>query len=517
MGNKLNIFKDVRVVSVVISLMISIWAVYQDSVINGDGLLYVYSAAQISEGNWQQAFSIYNWPFYSWLISLTNQLLGFSLESSAHQLNAVLTALAVVAFINLVKELGGDKKILIAGAITILIYPTLNDYRNYIIRDAGYIAFYLASIWLFIRYIKYNNWSDAVGWGTSMTIATLFRIEGSVFLALMPLIILFKNPDPVRKRLQLFLKAHTVLFVFILLGFVLWLVDGDLIHQRHGRLYEPVETLQNLFGYVTTDMANKVEVLRGSLLNKYSSEYAWVIICLSLLVIFITETITTLTPLFAVLAVYSVFRKLSFQDNFLRAVWYWLILLNVSILGVFLLKNTFLTGRFPLALSLTVMPAVPFALVSLFERWRENRHGFSVQRLGLLLIGIMLCFMALDGLISTGPSKEYIKDAGLWLKQTTKAQETLYSNNSALTHYAGKLGDTGYLYDYEWSDTFALLKGNQWKQYDYLAIQIKRKHPERANTVIDILGLQPVKTFTNSRGAKVLIFKTSDSSVESLG
>ncbi len=143
--NKLvsSLLGDVRTFAAIISLFLSAWSVYLDDVVNSDGVLYLWAAEALKAGDWQEALALYKWPLYSSLISLVSLIPGLGVEYAAHVLNAALTALAVVVFLSLVRELGADRKMLIAAAIVILLFPGLNRYRAFIIRDAGYIAFYL--------------------------------------------------------------------------------------------------------------------------------------------------------------------------------------------------------------------------------------------------------------------------------------------------------------------------------------------------------------------------------------
>ena len=143
----------IRILAVLISFALSAWAQYSDGIVNRDGILYLEAAAQLEQGQWSAALAVYTWPFYSALIALMSYLTGLGVEPAAHLLDALLFALMVWAFINVVAELGGDRKTLVAAALVVLLAPQLNEHRSDIFRDNGYWAFYLLSLWLFIKYM----------------------------------------------------------------------------------------------------------------------------------------------------------------------------------------------------------------------------------------------------------------------------------------------------------------------------------------------------------------------------
>ena len=72
-----------------------------------------------------------------------------------------------------------------------------------------------------------------------------------------------------------------------------------------------------------------------------------------------------------------------------------------------------------------------------------------------------------------------------------------YSNKSAQYAYNR----------YGWEETLDFVKSDRWLDYDYLAFRIKRKNQKGADFLVKSLGKDPIKTFRNKKGDKVLIFK----------
>ena len=86
-------------IGVIVSVLLSIWSIAIDSVINNDGIEYVRAAELLSSGDWQAAFSVYKWPFYPWLMMWVGDTVGISYETAGHALNTLFFTLVVVFFV----------------------------------------------------------------------------------------------------------------------------------------------------------------------------------------------------------------------------------------------------------------------------------------------------------------------------------------------------------------------------------------------------------------------------------
>ena len=164
------------------SLALSFVAYLQSDIINNDGILYIDVARAYVAGGIGDAFAAFNWPLYGILIGVTHQLTQLDYETSAHLLNALLMALACVAFVVTYREIDRDGTRMGIAAVLILTLPILNDYRDFVIRDFGYWAFLLLSVSLFIRSTQKDSLTYAVLWQLTAMLAIAFRIEGAAIL-----------------------------------------------------------------------------------------------------------------------------------------------------------------------------------------------------------------------------------------------------------------------------------------------------------------------------------------------
>ena len=489
---------DVRVYAAAASLILSAWAVYIDDVINHDGILYVQAAQLIGRGEWADAVSLHKWPFYSCLIALTSTITGLDLEPAAHLIDALLLALVVTSFITLVQILGGDRRTCVAAAILVLLYPGLNEYRSYVVRDFGYLGFYLLSLAFYFKAQNSVHWRLHAVWFSCAVIAGLFRIEGFALLLTMLILIRAKH----WKGRVLYVKASMVTLAALavmFLAFSWWFAAksadgvGDAMRSFVNHMLQPTN--------------RRLQVLSENLLPKYSADHAPIILLVSGITILVVEIVARLTVINAVLVGHAWYRGFLFPLAGAKRIWLSLIAVSLSILIVIVAFNFFLTGRFPLALSLILMLAAPFSLRVLYEDWRAKPRSAIAHNWKFPAVAILMMLTGLNG-VTRSTDKGYLKEGALWIEANASPKASLLSNEIVVTHYAGRdVFDEVQPRDME--QTEALLQSDTWHRYDYLALNVNHRKREKAEIWTAQLGLKPVKIFTNRRNDQLLIFSTT--------
>ncbi len=115
--------QDIRRIAVLVSVALSIWAFYANDTINVDGILYLDVAHQLTLGNWNEAYRLYNWLFYPSLIAGLAMVTPFDIVASAGILNTILYAAVIWLFLTVLRYSGADQKTMLAGCLIILIHP----------------------------------------------------------------------------------------------------------------------------------------------------------------------------------------------------------------------------------------------------------------------------------------------------------------------------------------------------------------------------------------------------------
>ena len=492
----------VESIAVLISLLLSLWVIYLDNVINSDGILYLTSAESFARGDWETAVEIYRWPLYAWLISVVQQASSVGIDSAAYVLNTLLYAVLVWSFIAIVRTFKANDRTLWLAALFVLALPSLNGYRSFVIRDIGFWAFYLLALLAFFKFQFQPTFARALAWGMAMVVATLFRIEGIVFLLLLPTVVLWRPQPDCKRALARFAQMQTVAFAGLLAA-TAWFSTAE-AQRLSGRLFEPLLWLE-LFGkQLTSGLEEKAHLLAQHLLNTYSNDFAMPGVLVILLLILVTHVVKGLSLLGVMATGYAWFNSAMPLAADIRRSLMWLLALNVAVLIVFVTQQFFLTGRYVMALALTLALYVPFGLNRIYEQWHETRGREQARGKWLFPVAMLLVvFMVVDSLWSFGSSSRYLKDAGQWLRSNTATEARIYSTNAIVSFYAGK-GSLDRKNQQAALEALTELKVLQ--EYDYLAIVVRRKQG-----IPDKLAAAPViQSFSNERNDRVLIFKVSD-------
>jgi len=497
---------DVTQFAVLISLVFSIWCIVVDDVINSDGILYLETARYFLEGNWAAAYQHYNWPFYSALIALVSAITPLSLEHSAFTINVFFQCLIVYMFLAILKELGASKQVLIAGAVLLLANVNLNEYRDYIIRDFGYWGMYLTAIWLMIRFKTSGHLRYALGWNLAIILASLFRVEGLVFLLFAPLILLFVDTHG-QGRFSATVKCYSLTIV-VMVTSLLWVMLSQSGFTEFGRLIEPVQKIQFFIDTILTTIPAKADQLSDVILNRYSESYGIYGVWALLLTILVMK-ILDMTGWLALLLLFATAfgRKIRQQVQQYQIIMGFIVI-NFAVISLFLISNFYLVGRFVIALALLLLMFAAFAL-SYFYRWTGWQTHRRLMKPALLRGALVLVVFAMlvDGLVSFGSSKHYIRDAAQWLEDNTAAEASLYSNNMPLYFYSGRWADKKALAHARNTIEKGTLNRNIIRQYDYMAIRVSRKQQALRQQLQKLYSSHFIYEAKNERGDAVMIFQ----------
>ena len=481
------------------SVALSVWCVWADPIINNDGVYYFRAAEKIALGNYREAISIYSWPFYPALIAYVSKLTGVGVVAAAYVLNAVLAVLLVVGFLSVIYQLGGDKKTLIFAALLILAFPTLNKYRSYIIRDIGYASFYLWSLSYLFRYWKDRNSLSLVGWFLCAVATSLFRVEGIAILTMVPVIVFSLSRSGPQRRWMLF-------FAYPLLGFVLslllglWLVRDITIVNPGGGIESFSAFFAGIAGYFNDTVGRKLELLE----EYFAGRYYFFVYIIIIVFVAMAEVIRRLAVIYAALAIWGLNKGILFPVMGLKPLWLAMILVNFLILigSAFFISTV--VDRYALTVTVTILLASPFIFGYLWERWKSDEPAGGKRWVlpSLLVLSILL---GINGL-NVFTDKSYLADAGMWIKENTKEDATLYSNNLILVHYSGK--DAYHENDnYTWKHSYDVIKNKKWVNYDYIAIALVAEDYHWVEWLDIHLHGPPVKRISDEHGNTVLIYK----------
>lgn len=484
------------------SILLSFWIDWHETVINSDAICYLLSAETVgnSISSAMHLCGQAKWPFYSVLIYSLVQITHLSYTFSAYVIDGFFSLCSVVLFILIVKELGGSKRVLWLSAFVILLSHNFNSVRVYIIRDHGFWTFYLGSVLLLLKYFTQPSAKKALGWYISLLVATLFRIEGAIFLLVLPFLTWFDSRHPWPKRAKHFavLNVPTVLLVGAIF---LWLcTHPQQTFNQLGRVAEVNQQLQHgLWLAIERYQQTKIALAQHVLVSD-SVQDAGLVMAFVLFAWYVVNIINNLSWPYALLVAYAwCKRSLPWSPNKLVIAGY--LLVNILVTAGFFLEHLFFSKRYLIALSLILMLYVPFALDKLWQNSVTIR-----QRLLLSSIVFFIFVASLGGIFDFGYSKSYIHDAGDWLAENVPASAMLYANDYQLMYYSRHFGNKIFEKGRFYVQLNSIAHG-QWKQYDYLALRLDKKPKNDVKVILDDIRILPVQIFQNKRGDQIAIYK----------
>lgn len=483
-----------------LSLLLSASLSLQQDIVNPDAICYLLSAQQVGQAGVSAAMHLCGqaaWPFYSVLIYAFSTLSSLSFATSAHLLNGLFTLITVLAFIALVEKLGGKGRVLWLAAFVILTAHQFNSVRDYIVRDHGFWAFYLVSMLFLLRFLQKNNWLNAIGFGASLALAALFRIEGAVFLALLPLLVWFQSAKSWRTCFIDYCKLNITGFIALVALGVWVLTHAPSTYEKLGRLPELLNQLRDGL----TVMAGQYEVAKATLVQyllpneaERDAGLVWVSV---MVVLFCWNIITNLSWVASLLLVYAVCAGVisSFKPSGRLALFGYLIV-NLLIAAPFFAERMFFSKRYLIALVLVLLLILPFALDRLISSPHVRNRMAGYVAMALLFISTLGVVFHLSA------SKNYIRAAGAWMASNIPDKAALYTNDMQLAYYSTHFGNAIF-------ETMRaqLRRAPEWQTYDYVALRINRKHAARLTAFADSVHGNVLQRFTNSNGDQVIVYQ----------
>jgi hypothetical protein len=488
--------RDLWGVAMLASLVLSAWCVYADPVVNNDGILYLRSAQALGAGRLREALALHHWPFYPALIAAVSAAGSIPVEPAAHLINAVLVALLIWAFLAAALELGASRGVLWLALVVVLLFPGINKYRSFIVRDTGYLVGYFGWLVFVVRYWKEPRRRTGAGLWFSAAFALLFRVEGTVWLLLTPAIMAWRNGR---------LRHWRVTAVVAAMGLATLVAVGWWLSRSHPELWSrgPVSAMLESWSAYGEQLQYRLLAIREEILGTFSQKYAWSVLLLTLLVVVVGESLRRLTLLHAGLAWFGFARGHAFPYRDFRPVWLALLAAQLTVLLLFAFLRLFVVDRYTVALGLTIALAVPFALAGL-QALRAQPGASTFSRLAYpvsLALVVIIGAEALD----VRTDKRFLRDAGRWVLAHSSPGTRIYANNQALAWYTGRDAfRPGARYDY--AETLELIRAHGHRQYDLLALAVGRA-PHEERHLRALLGTEPSQTFANPRGDKVLVFQ----------
>ncbi len=486
----------------ILSVLLSVQAIVSNPVLSSDSILYLRVAEAFSAEGLSSALDLYSWPFLSVLIAQLHHVTGLSFETSGYALSIFFYAVINCAFISLIKELGGSARTQLFAAYVILTYPTLNDYRDYIIRDHGYWGLLLMSLIFLLRFQAHSGLRNAIGWMLCCVTAFVFRIEALALLLLVPLTLLIGDKAQLGSRFKkvLMLYLVTVVFSVILILVMIGIVDL----QSTSSIVSMVEQIPASLNDAYQSLDNSIAVIRSALANPYLHEDVGFVFVSGMLMLLFFQGMHALLPNNLIMLIWGRGLILNpFTASASSVIFGHLFVIFLYLLFAIYSKQ-FINDRFMVPFCLVLMVWLPFYANAILEQFHQQRVRWAV-----ILLGLLLSYSLFDSLISTGTKKQHISEAITWLNANSKKERKLLTNNAHIAYFSKQEFDSC---AYNLNPARAYFK-KDCPGRDLLVIEMKERDEELAKRLKSLQrykGFRVINRFSNERGDQIVILQVGE-------
>ena len=483
---------DYRVIAA-LSLLLSLWLIAIDPVLNRDAILYLRTADAYLQDGFAASLQLFERPALSICLALLHQLTGLPLVYAGLLLNSLFYALFCVTFVATVCTLGGDRQVQLIAAAVVLSHPTLNDQRSAVVRDPAYWAFILLAFRQLLLYARQPGGGRLLAWYACIALASVFRFEGLFFAALAPFCLLLTRelPRPLLHCLRLL--APTLLLLAVAAMALLFYPE---------RLAQGEESLPAIARYLDRLLAFPREfsdLARASgeiMLDSFSREDATIATVAGFAAILALNICRALTWPCMLLMLWRLPRLRPLPHDKRIALWAH-IGICLLYLSTFTLLNHFMSERYATQLVIFLLLYLPFILD---QMWRAGRHSL----LRSLAAGLLL-LMAADSVHNLRYQKAFIRDAADWLVTHTPEQASIVSNDQYLAYFSRRQLDWKVATYTRFELENILAHGAYWQDKDFLVMLVKRRNQAAWEAFLQQQSLQEMVVFDGGRHGKVAI------------
>lgn len=459
------------------SLLLSLISILGVATLGRDAAFYVSIAERVSQEGPQVAWTVFNWPWFTYLLAGTHFVTRLPLEWCAYIWCALFMAGTCALLVDVVRQRVPEA----AGwaCLIVLAMPAVNQFRNDILREYGFWFFCVLALWLVMRWQARGGWVRALGPHVAIGVAMLFRLEAVVLEVALALWLLVG----VRERMGMWrlLQFMAPPLIGGVVGLVVLLAWGQV---SSARVESYLVMLDPRVAYTAFNQLS--DQFGDSLAYKFSRNEAGRIVFFGILAALLIKFVSLIGPF----SLPFLFRG-SWQSlrSYLRDYrpFVWCALLYLAMLMLFFISRQFMTSRYISFLNLLAVPLLAIGAMYFAQRF---------PRLGKALVAVALLVM-LSNVISTGARKTHVVDAGRWVAANIDPQAKVYYEESRVSYYAGR----GYE---ESTPRDEVIFGPAVSQYRYFVLEARSDAP----WLVEWLAqhqLRILASFSNRKKATVVI------------
>ena len=414
-------------------MLAAFWSIYiQDGQINRDGLLYLKQAYLIAEGNWKEGLAQYPWPFFSVLIAVFHKLTNLHLQLVAHGVDLVLFGIAALFYLKTLQIIYiKEKQVLFYGGIILLSFiPIMDDYVGMVLRDHGLWAGCMMGTFFYFKNLKEYSLKNSITWQFGFLFACLFRPEGLVILALLPLWNLIQNSS--QKFKKLVLDYSLIILLALLSLFAILLLNIDLMNiVSSSRLTDFIDRLLLFLSLLTKSLPIHSDDM---FLSKLLEDYSLLMTVASLSIILVFKWTKGLGLLHGGFLFYSFLKKKNLKNVYQKHL-YFLAILSFILVSINLFTVYVLTNRYWVFHWFWIFMLITPVLVNIFNLKTSKQNDI------LKILVSFYLFVSIVNVLLDSNNTNVEMEAGYYLSAITKVDDkSVTLINAERVGYYGGIG-----------------------------------------------------------------------------
>jgi 6-pyruvoyl-tetrahydropterin synthase len=416
----------IRLVVAFFSALLTVIAIATDDIINPDGALYVDVARMAINDGVIATAQLYNWSFYPFLAAGLSQLTTLSITTSFYVLNTVLFILLTDAFTCISYQRLKQTNHVVIACILILFFYTLNDYRDFIIRDIGYWALCLYSFYHFISFKNSRQLKHIYSCQYLLLLASLFRVEAIPLLLVMPLFLLL---DKEVRKVKFFIHAYSWLLSagIIVVSAILFLPSSTELFSKINQLtyYLNVDKTVEFFNHAS--LLINTEIIQPAMRGK---EFGEIILITGFISVVLSLVLTAFSIPYIILSLLALKTDTTVgikqaNDHF----WLSLLVFQVVLLFIFFFSSQIQTTRYcvlaGLILLITLLPTLTNYIANSFAQ---------KKKLHMALISLLLLYSGIDAFHQSN-SKTYLISSCETMSEFLPENSVVSTNSRVIKYY----------------------------------------------------------------------------------
>jgi hypothetical protein len=453
--------------------LIAIWIIYlQYGWVTSDSILYFEMARLIADGQLEEAIAMFKWPFYPGLIALVHIATGLSIQTSAQCLSVAFFATSLWALTKIVTLLGGNQRAQVLA--TLMLFGSgyiVGDIMPMSTRDQGYWAFMLLALWQLIVFYKHGAIKNALAWQLLALIATLFRIEGAVYMLALPLaLFILPKSRADAKTIHLLFRAYAFFILLGVLALFAVLMSSSINLDAFGRLKELLTGFSDIEQNIKQNLIHRVDVMRDQVIGEPFKEFAWFTFLLSLFSISVIKCLSVAGWSPAILALSNTRQSRDALDKDTFKVLSVFAVITWLIACLIILKVNLLSGRYVVLFGFVLIAVASVVAEVHLQQWRRAK----LSNKALLVIGAIVVLVGFIGnVLPKRDGYHYEINAVQYVQSAASNQQAVLYTSEKQRFYAQKPYEDRY-YD-EWQYLVERIEDGRVNQYEFVVINLNLK------------------------------------------